>query len=67
MTEYEFADLLVSNSLAMVETVSIYVSLMAAYLVAIYLAGHKLNRLQVVTDSTLYVGAASVITWATYS
>ena len=63
MTEYELSDLLATNGLAVVETFSLYVSVMAAYLVATYLAGSKLSTSQIVTISTLYTVAASFFIW----
>ena len=67
MTEYEMADVLTSTTHAAVETFSVYVSLMVAYLVATYLAGQKLTNTQMTTVSILYVVIASVLVWAIYS
>lgn len=67
MTEYELNDVLSATGHGAVETYSVYVSLMVAYLVAIYLAGQKLSNVQMTTVSILYVVTASVLVWATYS
>ena len=65
MTEYELADLLNSNGQALVETFAVFVSLMAAYLVAVYLVGDKLARSQLMIISCLYVVAGLFFIWTT--
>jgi hypothetical protein len=67
MTEYELNDVLTTTGHAALETFSVYVSLMVAYLVATYLAGQKLSTTQITTVSILYVVTASILIWATYS
>lgn len=48
MTEYGMGDLRTSPSFAAVESFSMYVALMAAYLVSAYFAGQNMTRSQVV-------------------
>ena len=67
MTEYEMGDLLTSTSFAAVESFSMYVALMAAYLVSAYFAGQNMTRSQVVLVSILYSIAALGMTWNTYT
>ena len=67
MTEYEISDLLTSTSFAAVESFSMYVALMAAYLVSAYFAGQNMTRSQVVLVSILYSIAALGMTWNTYT
>ena len=67
MTEYELTDSLTSIMSAAVDIFSAYLSLVAAYLVAVYLAGQRLGALQITTISTLFSVAASVLVWAMYS
>jgi hypothetical protein len=66
MTEYETLDLLISTSLAGVEAFGMYITVLAAYLVASYIAAEKLSNGQLVTISVLYVIAAAVTSWTTH-
>jgi hypothetical protein len=67
MTEYEMADLLVSNSFAAIESFLGFVTIMAAYLVATYFAAQKMSRSQVVLVSLLFSISALLMTWNVYS
>ncbi|MFK8021115.1 MAG: hypothetical protein AB8B86_15225 [Pseudomonadales bacterium] len=66
MNQYQLEDILTSTSLASVEAFGMYVTLLAAYLVASFAAGEKLSKGQAVTVSVLFIVAALVMTWTTY-
>lgn len=67
MTEYELEDLLTSTTLAAVEVFGIYLTVLASYLVAAYLAGSKLNTTQAITVSVLFVFGAFLSAYTNFS
>ena len=67
MTEYEMGDLLTSTSFAAVDSFSIYISILVAYLVTSYMVGRKLNKAQATTVSALFVVAAALQTWSVFT
>lgn len=67
MTEYELTDSLTSLMSVASDIFAVYISLLAAYLVSAYLVGHKLDAIQVITISTLFAVAGSVLVWGMYS
>lgn len=65
MSEFELEYLLTETGLAAIQTFGMFVTVTSAYLVAAYLAGRRLTRLQAIIVSTLYLVAALIMTWAT--
>jgi hypothetical protein len=62
MTEYELLDLVTSTSIAAAEAFGYYLTILASYLVAAYLAGKQLTTTQAMTISVLFVfGALATI------
>ncbi len=66
MNQYQLEDILTATTQASVESFGIYLTLMAAYLVASYTAGPKLTLGQAVTVSVLFVVAALIAVLSTY-
>lgn len=58
MTEYELLDLLTATSLAAMDTLGYYLTILASYLVASYFVGKQLTTTQAVTVSVLFVFGA---------
>jgi len=67
MTEYELEDLLTSTTLAGVEVFGLYLTVLASYLVAAYLAGRQLTTLQATTVSVLFVFGASLSAYTNFA
>ena len=69
MTEYELQvqELLTATSLASIETFSYYLTILASYLVATYLAGSKLSALQALTVSVLFVFGAYATAYSSFN
>jgi hypothetical protein len=67
MTEYELTDSLTSLMSVASDIFAVYISLLAAYLVSVYLVGYKLGATQVITISTLFAVAGSVMIWGMYT
>lgn len=67
MTQYELTDALTSMVHVQIGLFTAYVSLTAAFLVAIYLAGRKLTTAQAMTVGSLYSVAASVLAWGMFA
>ena len=63
MSEYEILDLVASSAELMGVQFTIYLTIIFAYLVAAYFAGAKLNRVQVLLLSGLFVSAAGSEIW----
>lgn len=66
MSEFELEDLVTSSSLAAVEVLTVYITITTAYLIAAYLAGRQLSPTQTLIVTVLYVGAATMMTWACF-
>ena len=66
MNQYQLEDLLTATTQASVESFGIYLTLIAAYLVASYAAGPKLTFGQAATVSALFVVAALIAALSTY-
>jgi len=54
MTEYEMTDIIMSRYAQMTEQASLYFALVSGYLIAAYVVGSRLTRLQVTVINTLY-------------
>ena len=67
MTEYELTDSLTSLMSVASDIFAVYMSLLAAYLVSVYLVGHKLGATQVLIISTLFTVACSILIWGMYT
>ncbi len=59
MTDYEIADLAASVMSNYLTTVSLYISIVSAYLITAFLAGEKLTRAQVSIVNACFVVATS--------
>ena len=65
MTEFELVEsigIFISNSLS---SISVYLTILSAYLVAAFIAGNRLTRSQVVVINTLFVTGALIFTYST--
>ena len=58
MTEYEILDLISSNTSDMATMFGIYLTVVSAYLVVAYFAGHKLSLIEAVALTLLFIFAA---------
>lgn len=69
MTEYELhvQEILTATSLASLDSFGYYLTILASYLVAGYLAGSKLSTLQTLTISILFVFGAIVTAYTSFS
>ena len=67
MSEYELEDLLTSTTLAGVEVFGLYLTVLASYLVAAYLAGRQLTKLQATTISVLFVFGAFLSAYTNFA
>ncbi len=67
MTEYELLELLNSASFAATEVFMFYVTILASYLVASYFVGSNLTNMQALTISVLFVFAAFLGAYTTFS
>lgn len=65
MTEYELESLLTELGSTSIETFGMYVTVTVAYLVAAYVAGKELTRLQILVVNTLFIISAAIMTWGT--
>lgn len=54
MTEFEYQELLIGTSSLVTELVSVFISVLVAYLVCAYLVGNKLTRFQLIAVSFTY-------------
>ena len=64
---YERTDIIMSANMNGVTSMSIYVSVVAAYLVAAFVAGHRLSRPQLLITSTLFVVFALILIMQTFT
>jgi hypothetical protein len=64
---YERTDLIMAANINGITTMSIYVSVVAAYLVAGFIAGKKLSGPQLWITSCLFVAFSLILTAQTYS
>lgn len=64
MTEFELEYLLTELGVAALETFGMYVTVTVAYLVAAYVAGEKLTKLQVFIVNTLFLVSTIISVWA---
>ena len=65
MTEFELVEsigIFLSNALS---SISVYLTLVSAYLVAAFIAGSRLSRSQVIIVNTLFVTGALIFTYST--
>ena len=65
MSEYEIVEsigMYISNS---IESISIYLTIVTAYLVAAFIAGDRLTRRQVVIVNALFISGAGIFTYTT--
>ncbi len=67
MTEYELEDVLTSTTNASLEAFTIYITLVASYLIVAYIAGRNLTHQQILIVSILFVFAALLATFSAYS
>ncbi|MEP5570047.1 MAG: hypothetical protein ABJN62_19560 [Halioglobus sp.] len=67
MTEYELEDALTSTTVASLEAFSMYVTILASYLVVAYLAGSKLTTQQMFIVSVLFAVSSLLATWSAFS
>ena len=67
MTEYELLDLLTATSLASLESFGYYLTILASYLVASYLAGRQLTTTQAATVSFLFVCGALSTAYSSFN
>lgn len=65
MSEYELVEsvgIYISNSL---QSISVYVTIVSAYLVVAFIAGSRLTRRQVIIINTLFIASAGIFTYTT--
>ena len=67
MTEYELLDLVTATSLASLEAFGYYLTILASYLVATYLAGQRLTNTQTATISVLFVFGAGATAYSSFN
>jgi hypothetical protein len=67
MSEYELLELLNSASFAATEVFMYYVTILGSYLVASYVVGSNLTSIQALTISVLFIFAALLGAYTTFS
>jgi len=65
MTEYELADLAGNYSMGALSAMSLYLTIVSAYLIVAFVAGERLKTVQTLIITVLFVSAASFFTFGT--
>lgn len=67
MDAYQFQDLILTGAIGAMESMTIYISVVSAYLAVAYLAGAKLTRSQAIIISSLFCVFALFVSIGTFS
>lgn len=66
MTEYQYADMIATYSSNAGAFFAMYITVLSGYLIAAFMAGQKLNWLQITILNIGFIITILVLTWGTY-